>query len=198
MGRCVGSACSLRAHLQMWDPQRGFPRDLNKGETWSVNKRLTLVLVPCIQASPVTWLRISSTSFLLYREQCLEHHFMPWWGHGGNQCVNIDIRWLLATLPVITQFIMPALTATFYWCTCVNTTQNESLTLGTCTNYLSHLVCQGGIGHIWQSYWVSAPGIWNHYSLYWIHSPAFGKKKIYFTNKSLSAIRFKDLSLKGL
>lgn len=49
MGRCVGSACGLlRAHLQMWDPQRGFPRDLNKGEIWSVNKRWTLVLVPCI------------------------------------------------------------------------------------------------------------------------------------------------------
>lgn len=102
--------------------------------------------------------------------------------HGGNiresRCVNTDMRWLLATLPVITQFIMPTLTATFYWCTCVNTTQNESLTLSTCTNYLSHLVCQGGIGHIWQSYWVSAPGIWNHYSLYWIHSPAFVKSSI--------------------
>lgn len=102
--------------------------------------------------------------------------------HGGDsgesQHINIDIRWLLATPPVITQFVMPALTATFYWCTCVNTTQNESLTLGTCTNYLSHLVCQEGIGHIWQSYWVSAPGIWNHYSLYWIHSPSFVKNSI--------------------
>lgn len=160
----------------MWDPQRGFLRDLNKGEMQSVNKRGTPVLVPHIhkcKSRPCILLLLSCFSTLWSIPLC----------HGGDAgeswCVNIDIRWLLAALPVITQFIMPAPTATFYWCTCVNTTQNESLTLGTCTNYLSHLVCQGDIGHIWQSYWVSAPGIWNHYSLYWIHSPALVKKILF-------------------
>ena len=182
-------AADFWAHLQMWAPQRGFLRDLNKGEMRSVDKRGTPVLFPCIHRGKSSDLAFYTLASLL-PSPCSTKSAV--WSiplcHGGDigesWCVNIDIRWLLATLPVITQFIMPALTATFYWCTCVNTTQNESLTLGTCTNYLSHLVCQGGIGHIWQSYWVSAPGIWNHYSLYWIHSSTF-VKKFYFANKSL-------------
>lgn len=157
--------------------------DLNKWEMWSVNKRRTAVLVPCIHKDKPSHLAFYTLASLLPLSCTMKSSV---WSiplcHDGDigesWYVNTDIRWLLATLPVITQFIMPALTATFYWCTCVNTTQNESLTLGTCTNYLSHLVCQGGIGHIWQSYWVSAPGIWNHYSLYWIHSPAFVKNSI--------------------
>lgn len=80
-------AADFWAHLQMWDPQRRFLRDLNKGEMWSVNKRGTPVLDPCIhkgKSSGLLYPYIFTATFLLNQEHSMELPIMPWWGHWGE------------------------------------------------------------------------------------------------------------------
>lgn len=86
--RYLGSAFSFWAHLQVWDPQRGFLRDLNKGEMRSINIR-GIPVCPLYSQRQIQWPGllypyIFTATFLLHQEHCLEHPIVPWWEHRGK------------------------------------------------------------------------------------------------------------------